>query len=217
MSKKIDRTGETRLMKNGINATIIAYRNAHDLDVQFENGQVSYNKRYGNFKREQIACPVIVEYINDYIKITNPNPSKKLSFLIDIDDLLLAKSRLWVLDSCGYAGSDNGARLHRLIMNAQSGQYVDHINGNKLDDRKSNLRICTNAENMWNRNAQRNNTSGYKGVYRNKPTNNWKSIIIVNQKSIHLGYFDDITDAAKAYNEAAIKYHGEFASLNEIS
>ena len=107
--------------------------------------------------------------------------------------------------------------LHRLIMNAEKGQFVDHISHNTLDNRRRNLRICTRAENNRNRIIAIDNTSGYKGVGWYKSTSKWVARITINYKLTHLGYFHDKDDAARAYNKAAIKYHGEFALLNEIT
>ena len=106
--------------------------------------------------------------------------------------------------------------MHRVIMNTDKHLVVDHINGNGLDNTKLNLRNCTNSENIRNRKISSNNTSGYKGFHYNIRDNMWRSTIRINNKRLHIGNFIDITDAAKAYNEAAIKFHGEFARLNEI-
>jgi len=108
--------------------------------------------------------------------------------------------------------------LHRLILNAEKGQFVDHINGNTLDNRISNLRICKNKDNIRNQPKPKNNTSGYKGVClikRNcKLSKPFSSRIGVDGKNIHLGYFSTAEDAAKAYDIAAKYYFKEFARLN---
>ena len=92
--------------------------------------------------------------------------------------------------------------------------HVDHINGNPLDNRKSNLRICTNAENQRNRGVNKNNTSGYKGVCWAKQNKKWKARIKHNGKLIHLGYYKDKEEAARAYDKKAKELHGEYAYLN---
>mgnify|MGYP003392956036 CR=1 FL=1 len=107
-------------------------------------------------------------------------------------------------------------KLHRQIMSAKEGQYVDHINGNSLDNRKVNLRICTNKENSRNSRISRNNTSGYKGVIWNKRNKNWRARIGLEGKMFDLGSYKNKEDAAKAYNDGAIKYYGEYANLNII-
>ncbi len=108
-------------------------------------------------------------------------------------------------------------RMHRVIlerMGYQDFAESDHINENGLDNRRCNLRPATASQNRCNRGLTKHNTSGYKGVSWDRKK--WHTKIMVNGKPIHLGLFDDIKDAARAYNEAVIKYHGEFAVLNEV-
>lgn len=111
------------------------------------------------------------------------------------------------------------AYLSREIMNAPKGTMVDHINHDTLDNRKSNLRICSNHQNQANRKVVgSNNTSGYKGVGLNMRCTHkkWRSTIQVYGKKICLGYFESKEKAALAYNEAAKKHLGEFALLNTV-
>lgn len=105
--------------------------------------------------------------------------------------------------------------MHRLIMDAPDNLQVDHINGNRLDNRKVNLRLCSNSFNLGNRGANKNNTSGFKGVGASKH-GRFVAKIQVNRKYIHLGYFDTPIEAAHAYNQGAEKYFGEFAKVNQI-
>ena len=107
-------------------------------------------------------------------------------------------------------------RMHRLIIDIPDGLEVDHINLNKSDNRRSNLRICTRTENIINRLVQRNNSSGFKGVVWHKRIEKFQARIGVGKKRLHLGYFDNALDAAKAYNNSAKQYHGQFSILNEI-
>jgi len=104
--------------------------------------------------------------------------------------------------------------MHREIMNEPKGMLVDHRNCNSLDNRKSNLRFATRAENMRNRRKKRNATSQFVGVHYYKPQGTWSCAILHNGKRIWLGRFVNEIDAAKTYDEAAKKYHGEFARLN---
>jgi hypothetical protein len=104
--------------------------------------------------------------------------------------------------------------MHRVITNAKSNMVVDHINGNGLDNRHENLRVCTRSENSRNCKKHCDNKSGYKGVHLRKDTKKWSAQIKIDSKVINLGKFDDAISAAKAYDEAAKKYHGNFASLN---
>lgn len=107
-----------------------------------------------------------------------------------------------------------GLLLHRLLVPNVS--IIDHIDGNPLNNKKSNLRVCTNAENTRNCGKRVNNTSGYKGVSWHKYVKKFFAQIGSNGQKIHLGYFDGVEDAARAYNAAALKHFGEFARLNEI-
>lgn len=107
--------------------------------------------------------------------------------------------------------------LHRLITNCTKGLIVDHIDGNGLNNCKSNLRICSYIQNGHNRKAKKNSLTGFKGVYKRKDReNNWIARIIVNGKDIYIGSTDTPEKAAAMYNTAAIKYFGDFALLNNI-
>ena len=106
--------------------------------------------------------------------------------------------------------------MHRFIMNPDIGLVVDHQNGNTLDNRKCNIRICTYSENRMNSVKTIYNKSGYKGVCWHKTGNKWVSKIEINKTVHYLGLFSDLKEAAKAYNDAAIKLYGEFAKLNII-
>jgi len=106
-------------------------------------------------------------------------------------------------------------RMHRVILKAPEGKFIDHINHNGLDNRKSNLRICTMQQNSWNMRKQRRNcTSQYKGVAWHKGEGKWQARIICNGKSFSSGYFDDEKAAAMAYDDKAKELFGEFASPN---
>ena len=103
--------------------------------------------------------------------------------------------------------------LHREIMKAKNGQEVDHINGDGMDNRRENLRLCSHRENMQNSVKRKNDAASiYKGVHLCK--NRWRSQIKINGKQIHLGNFDHELDAAKAYDGAAIRFFGDFARPN---
>jgi len=106
--------------------------------------------------------------------------------------------------------------MHRVIMDAPEGMDVDHINGNRLDNRRANLRVCSHAQNRANSKTPVTNKSGYKGVSWCKRDSRWIAFITSNGKSKNLGRFLDIVEAAKAYNRAALSMFGEYARLNEI-
>jgi len=105
--------------------------------------------------------------------------------------------------------------MHREIINVEEGKVVDHINHNGLDNRKVNLRPATIAQNGWNRKPKTKNCSSkYKGVWWDKQLKKYRAQIWFNGNRLHLGYFKNQIDAAKAYDKAAKKYHGQFASPN---
>jgi hypothetical protein len=105
-------------------------------------------------------------------------------------------------------------KMHQLIMCAPKGMEVDHKDGNKLDNRRSNLRICTHAENTQNRKVNYNKK--FKGVNWHKRMGMWQVSIRVNKNLKHLGYFNDEIIAAKKYNELARSSFGEYARLNDV-
>lgn len=108
--------------------------------------------------------------------------------------------------------------MHRVILETSKGLETDHINGDKLDNRRSNLRECTVSQNAMNKKVNLSSSSGYKGVqsFKEGSGKKWRVQIILNNKKIELGYFNDKEEAALAYNEAAKKYFGEFACLNQL-
>jgi hypothetical protein len=106
--------------------------------------------------------------------------------------------------------------MHRVITNAPLGMDVDHIDGDGLNNQRSNLRVCSKQENHWNQGLNRNSTSGFKGVVWHKWARKWQAHIRVNGKRLYLGLFNDKTAAARAYNEAATKHFGNFARLNNV-
>jgi len=110
-------------------------------------------------------------------------------------------------------GKRTTLRMHRLIMGAQPGEQVDHIQHLTLDNRKSELRLCTNSENLMNRGAQENNTSGFKGVGWNKRDQKWTAQIVLNGKNKSLGYYATPELAHEVYCRAAHELYGEFARV----
>jgi hypothetical protein len=156
--------------------------------------------------------------------------ANNVNFTIDDEDYEKLKSYRWVAElhcrsrkpyiiRIDKHSSPARKYLHREVLGLPSGKYfqVDHINGDPSDNRKSNLRICEyGAQNAINRPKQKNNTSGFKGVFLRSP-GVYRAAIRVNQKLLHLGQFKTAEEAAICYNEAATKYFGEFAYLNVIT
>lgn len=105
--------------------------------------------------------------------------------------------------------------LHRIILSIQGEALTDHINRDSLDNRRSNLRKCTPHQNQANTKIRSDNTTGYRGVkYRDYDRKRWSAVIQVKNKEIFLGNFLTAEEAARAYDEGAFKYLGEFATLN---
>lgn len=111
-------------------------------------------------------------------------------------------------------GKQRTEYMHRTIMNVGKDFQVDHINGNTLDNRKENLRVCVHSNNQQNKRRQRNNTTGFKGVSFEKHSGKYRACISKNNKVKHLGLFLSAIEAAKAYDCAAREYYGNFACLN---
>lgn len=113
----------------------------------------------------------------------------------------------------------NGRHLmmHRFILSPLPCFFIDHENGNGLDNRRSNLRVCTNMQNQHNGQIQtRRKSSQFKGVDFNSAMQKWRAHIRVNRQKKYLGAFDNEQDAAVAYNQAAKRYFGRFAKLNPV-
>ena len=112
--------------------------------------------------------------------------------------------------------------VHRVVMGNPKGMDIDHIDGDGLDNRKENLRICTRSQNCANKKVRRDSRSGYKGVSVRKRGKRFKAYIsdpetkFPKKRHIALGTYDTAEEAALAYNKAALEMYGEFAFLNEI-
>lgn len=136
--------------------------------------------------------------------------------LVDLPDVDLVQDIAWTIDPRGYVvgrppGASNSVTMHRFLLPAAS--VVDHRSRDRLDNRRANLRDCTQAENSRNTVLPTNNTSGSKGVTQT-PTGRWRARIWLNRKEIHIGTFNTREDAERAYDKAAVEMHGEFASPN---
>lgn len=115
-------------------------------------------------------------------------------------------------------GKNKAILMHRFLLDIKSGSIGDHKNGNTLDNTKENLRLCTNTENIVNSGMRKNNTSGFKGVHfvNERRRKKFLAKIRANGRNVYLGHFKYAIDAAIAYNNAAVRLHGEFANLNKI-
>lgn len=130
---------------------------------------------------------------------------------IDFEDEWILSSRTWYINKLGYVASDSKPRttLHRLLMKPPKGYVVDHKNGNKLDNRKCNLRVCRQIKNTWN---ALNHKDKLKGFYYHKSSKLYHSRITINKNVLNLGYFKTPEEAHIMYCMAAIYYFKEFAN-----
>lgn len=147
--------------------------------------------------------------------------------IVDDADYPALQVYSWCYKRCGasqYAArgtKNNGLQetilMHRMILNAPDGIEVDHINGDGLDNRRYNLRLVSSSQNHFNqRKQQRQTSSQYKGVYWHQRDKVWMARIQAFGSDYYIGSFSSEREAALAYNNAAIKYHGEYANLNKI-
>lgn len=165
-----------------------------------------------------------------------PIPSSKISnttliplsagqyAIIDQEDYEKVSQKAWYYKksrSTGYAvwrGKINGVKstvlMHRFVLDAADTREIDHKNMNGLDNRKCNLRLARSYENRRNCAKRKHNTSGFKGVVRDKKHSKWRAQLKNGPKNLYLGLFTTAIDAAKAYDKAAQEYFGEFARCN---
>lgn len=129
--------------------------------------------------------------------------------LIDKLDYLVVSKYKWRLHSQGYASTKNGILMHRVLLSATKGQYVDHKNRDKLDNRRSNIRIVTQSQNMFNQKFRVNNRSGVRGVSWDKEHNKWFACIRKNRKTIWTSRYLTLAEAQKAYEEKALELYNE--------
>jgi hypothetical protein len=134
--------------------------------------------------------------------------------IVDDEDFEYLNQYKWYCSFYGYAVRDEGGRknkkaipMHRFLNGTPSGLVTDHINRNKLDNRKVNLRSVTGSQNCTNRGLNKNNVSGHKGVIWRKDIRRWSARIKTNYKEIYLGCFINIKDAIKARKKAELIYH----------
>lgn len=144
--------------------------------------------------------------------------TKGLVALVDDEDYEMVNAKNWCV-SGGYAYNAACGPMHRFLLSPPQGVMVDHIDGDRLDNRRSNLRLCSNSQNQANRQVFRG-ASPFKGVVWQKRLNgtgSWKAQLVVNGEIIYLGVFSTDLEAAGAYNAAAKMHFGEFAFLNDLS
>ncbi len=148
--------------------------------------------------------------------------SRGLFATIDACDARLVSRWNWIAGNCGggrfiavsrprSGGKRTEIKMHRLLLAAAADILVDHINGDPLDNRRSNLRLASSAENAWNSRVSRRNVTGFKGVRRDQRNGRYSASIYVNGRNHYLGSADDAVAAHNLYKAAALKHFGEFA------
>lgn len=161
-----------------------------------------------------MQCPHVVELFGTY-GILHIDMSM---FYFDLEDLAVIQSRSWYVDKGGYLtsryyymGQMRIVRFHRIVAQAKPGQWVDHRDRNRANNRKQNLRCCSLSENNRNRGLYSTNTSGVAGVSFDKKRKRWIASITYCNKKIFIGRFNNKEDAIAARLDAEIRLFGEFS------
>ena len=193
------------LAKHGVMGLANKYHVTH--------GAIMYYKRKWDENRKVKKTPKMVIQ-NDVVIATDVYGR---IFKFDVEDIDKVTPYNWYVHQ-NYVKAMKGKKtllLHRVILGCDDKKMVvDHINHDKSDNRKANLRVVTQSQNIQNRGLIPNNTSGITGVHWHEHTHKWKAEIEVNGKKHYLGVFKDINDAKKARQEAEKKYFGEYAYKN---
>ena len=176
-------------------------------------GNPSRNKKDGNQYISDGDTTTVVMFDNE--------SNETARVIIDTEDADKCRSFVWHLNTEGYAQTNINKRtasMHRLLMGLIDGRIqIDHINRNKLDNRKANLRQCTKRQNVLNTGLTSRNTTGYKGINFRKDIKKWCVHIRIPGGYKYKGGFNSPEEAALQYNQWARQFHGDFAYLNEVS
>jgi hypothetical protein len=137
---------------------------------------------------------------------------------VDIDKLFIINNYKWYLNTTGYVCSTLNNKtiiLSRLLLSLMDNDELvaDHINGDTLDNRMSNLRAVTRQQNAMNHKKHKTNTVGVSGVYWEKQQKKWRVRIVANNKRFHIGYYKNLEEAIEARLEAEKKYYGEYRRI----
>lgn len=167
---------------------------------------------------QAVTMTIEIELTQGYVALVDPIDADLADF---VWYPLTSRGRTYARRNVYVDGKQKQELLHRTVLARLINrpllvsEEVDHIDNDSLNNRRSNLRVATRAENCRNRKRRSDNTSGYKGVSYDKSKGVWSASICVN-KALHIGYFHTAVDAAIAYNQAALRYFGEFALFNDI-
>ena len=165
------------------------------------------NKKYNNY---QIHEDIMIGFTED----------GNQSFVISTKDYDIIKNYYWYVDTHGYVVTRNTdgkyIRMHRLIMGAQDNELVDHIDRNRSNNVRENLRITNAAGNAINHNVRKNNLSNISGVTWYEDNQKWRAFVILGGKNKYVYYGDSKEDAIRARLKAELKYYGEFAPQKHL-
>jgi hypothetical protein len=175
-----------------------------------------YGKIIGNPSKSYRDSNSFVEEKNCVKVITNDVwGNDNGCFLLDKKDWKKMKQHKWSFDNLGYPTANikgKATRLHKLLVNYER---TDHKNRDRSDNRRENLRECSSFQNAFNKGKRKDNKTGFKGIHK-RESGFYLVQIGFEKKQIYLGTYPNITDAIKAYDEAAKKYHKDFACLNPV-
>ena len=178
-------------------------------------------QKYGHCLDENprtVYDPNEIVLYDDYAEVLlyNKHNEEVGRFKIDLEDIDIIKEHRWSLDSKGYVRTRGkmSISIHKLIMGGCDEDTIDHINHDRLDNRRCNLRACSFSENDINKSIQINNTSGIAGVYKNEKSGLWCAQIKINNQTIPLGSSSSFEKAIQIRKEAEEKYFGEYSLFN---
>jgi len=173
----------------------------------------------GEIKERTNKDKNIIIIYDDYAEIIleDKNCKERARAIISIESIEIIKKYKWRLVKYGYVRTNIKGKslgLHKILMNSDENNVVDHINRNPLDNRIENLRICPQSKNLINKGIQSNNTSKITGVWFDKSRNKWASELQFNKKKIFFKRFDSKEEAIIARKNAELEYFGEYNPIN---
>lgn len=171
--------------------------------------------RHGKILERTTFDPNEIFIYGEYVELAlyDINSTEIARTILNKEDLCKVVERKWYF-SGGYVVSDTvkrGELMHRIITSCPDGMIVDHVNRNPLDNRRENLRVCTQRENVFNSGIRSDNKTGHTGVIFRKREKLWFSYISIDGKQVSLGYHKTKKQAIKARREGEEKYYGEYA------